>query len=52
MDANALNYWLSKFVQQVANSEGRCIQRGPFMELSVASEGIYKKLGEAKHLIL
>ena len=23
MDANALNYWLSKFVQEVANSEGK-----------------------------
>ena len=23
MDANVLNYWLSKFVQQVANSEGK-----------------------------
>ena len=23
MDANALNYWLSKLVQQVANSEGK-----------------------------
>ena len=23
MDANALNYWLSKFVQEAANSEGK-----------------------------
>ena len=23
MDPNALNYWLSKFVQEVANSEGK-----------------------------
>ena len=23
MDANTLNYWLSKFVQEVANSEGK-----------------------------
>ena len=23
MDANNLNYWLSKFVQEVANSEGK-----------------------------
>ena len=23
MDANALNYWLSKFVREVANSEGK-----------------------------
>ena len=29
MDANALNYWLSKFIQEVANSEGKVIQHGP-----------------------
>ena len=23
MDANSLNFWLSKFVQEVANSEGK-----------------------------
>ena len=29
--------------------KGRCIQQGPFMELSVAFKGIEMKLWEAKH---
>ena len=49
MDANALNYRLSKFIQEVANSEGKVYPARTLMELSVASEGIYKKLWEAKH---
>ena len=40
MDANALNYWLSKFVQEVAKSEGKVYPARTFMELSVASKGI------------
>ena len=32
MDAVTLNYWLSKFVMQVANKSGERLHRGPFME--------------------
>ena len=40
MDANTLNHWLSKFVQELQKVKGRCIQQGHCMKLSVASEGI------------
>ena len=42
MDANALNYWLSIYVQEVANSEGKVYPARPFMELSVASRVVRK----------
>lgn len=42
MDANTLNYWLIKFVQEVANSQRKvttaCIQQGTLVELSVACQ--------------
>ena len=49
MDACSLNYWLSKFVQEVANAEGKSIQQGPFTALSAEFEGTLLNMWEAKH---
>ena len=43
MDANALNYWLGKFVQEVANSEGKVY---PAMTLYGIICGIRRHLEE------